>query len=200
MDDVARLRLRLVSTSESPSLEGLLQAAGRGDRDAFAQLFDDVSPLVYGLVLRVVRDPSLAEDVSQETLVEVWRRAPLFDAQRGSARSFVARIAHARAVDRVRAEQAHRDRNERDAARTPDTTEPPAADTVTSRHEAAAVREALRDLTETQRQAVTLAFYDGRTHREVAELLDLPLGTAKTRIRDGLIKLRDTLQHQGWTP
>ncbi len=199
MDDVARLRLRLVSPSEAPSLDGLLQATGRGDRAAFDQLYDEVSGLVYGLVLRVVRDPSLAEDVSQEALVEIWRRAPLFDVQRGSARSFVARIAHARAVDRVRSEQAHRDRNERDFARTPETTEPAAAETVTALHEAAAIRDALRNLTQTQRQAVTLAFYDGRTHREVAELLDIPLGTAKTRIRDGLIKLRDTLQEQGWT-
>ncbi len=197
MDSVARLRL--VRSDSGLALEQLLERAGRGDRDAFSRVYDQIAGLVYGLVLKVVRDPSMAEDVSQEALVEVWRRAPLFDPDRGSARSWVCRIAHSRAVDRVRSEQAHRDRTERHARSTSEEHEPSPADTIDLRDDAEVVHAALDGLTDAQRQAVTLAFFDGRTHTEVAELLDIPLGTAKTRIRDGLIKLRDSLTNQGWT-
>lgn len=189
----ARAPLRAIPT-EPDDGELLIQTA-RGNRAAFSQLYDLMMPLVFGISRRVVRDPAQAEEVAQEAMVEVWRTATRFDAERGSARTFVATIAHRRAVDRVRSEQAARRRDHDDATRS---VEPPDADTDPGTAMVAAiernqVRVALDRLTDIQREAIVLAFYDGRTHSEVAAILDVPLGTVKTRIRDGLIRLRDSM-------
>jgi RNA polymerase sigma-70 factor (ECF subfamily) len=167
---------------------------GRGDRAAFAELYQSMADTVYGTARRVARDPGFAEDIAQEVLVEVWRQAPRFDPSRGSAPSWIATIAHRRAVDRVRSEQSRRDRQER-AGRVGverDTEGP--AEAAVAGAERDTLLAALSALTDAQREAVTLAFCEGRTHREIAELLNLPLGTVKTRIRDGLIKLRDSVR------
>jgi len=171
----------------------LLRAVARGDEQAFGKLYDLVAARVYGLIRRVLRDPAQAEEVAQEVLVEVWRTAGRFDDSRGSATSWVFTIAHRRAVDRVRSEQASADRTVRVGAASMDTPYDEVVDEVAGRLERQQVRRCLDDLTELQRQAVTLAYYRGHSYREVADLLETPLPTVKTRMRDGLIRLRDCL-------
>ena len=180
--------------SRAERVAALLVQTGRGSAPAFERLFDVMSPSVYGVALRVVRDPHLAEDVAQEALVEVWRLAPRYRPDAGQAVSWILTIAHRRAIDRVRSEQAHRERTAGFAASAPG---PGGADPETvveamhNEWEAARVRAGLAALTPLQREAIELAYYKGYTHREVAEALDVPLGTGKARLRDGLIKLRD---------
>jgi len=171
----------------------LLLAVARGDELAFEQLFDLVSPAVHGIVLQVVRDPAQSEEVTQEVLLEVWRTATRFDPALGSARAWVLTMARRRAVDRVRAAQASIDRDAAAGARGLERDVDVVAEAVEVRLEQQQVRRCLDGLTQLQREAVTMAFYRGHTHREVAELLDVPLGTVKTRLRDGLIRLRDCL-------
>lgn len=177
-----------------PDLEALLARVAGGDEGAFAQLYDALGPLVYGLAKRVVRDANLAEDITQEAFTEVWRRAPRFDPARGSARAWVTTIAHRRAVDRVRREEAGRSREQRDAARNQPVADASPVEIVLLNEERSELHLALGHLSPLQREAVALAFLGGHTHREVAELLDLPLGTAKTRIRDGLLRLRGHME------
>jgi RNA polymerase sigma-70 factor (ECF subfamily) len=152
---------------------------------------------VYGLIRRVLRDPAQAEEVTQEVLVEVWRTAARFDVSGGSATSWVFTIAHRRAVDRVRAEQAAAVRTMRAGAEAIDTPYDEVADEVAGRLERQHVRRCLDDLTDLQRQVVTMAYYQGHSYPQVAELLQTPLGTVKTRMRDGLIRLRDCLGVEG---
>ncbi|WP_431783597.1 sigma-70 family RNA polymerase sigma factor [Streptomyces chumphonensis] len=176
-----------------PDLQELMGAVARGDSDAFAGVYDRVAGPVLGLVRSVLRDPAQAEEVTQEVLVEVWRRAAHFQPEKGSAMAWIMTMAHRRAVDRVRSAQAATDREEKAAllARTPAFDE--VTEQVEARLEREQVRRCLRTLTERQRESVTLAYYRGLTYREVAELLALPLGTVKTRLRDGLIRMRDCL-------
>ncbi|MFP5309772.1 MAG: ECF RNA polymerase sigma factor SigK [Actinomycetes bacterium] len=175
------------------SPEELLVRVARGDQEAFAALYDRMSGQVYGVVRRVVRDPARSEEVTQEVLVEVWRTATRFDPDRGNASTWMLTMAHRRAIDCVRSVQASRDRDERIGHR--DRVRPfdEVSEEVETRAEHAQVREALSALTDLQREAVELAYYGGYTYREVAELLDAPLGTIKTRMRDGLIRLRDAM-------
>ena len=170
----------------------LLSLAGRGDQSAFAELYDQLAPLLYGVVLKVVRDPSQSEEVTQEAFIELWRLAPRYDASRGSVRSWVVTLAHRRAIDRVRSEQASRDRTEREAHKRPIQSSD-VAEQVVANIDGTRVRKALERLTEMQRQAVELAYFGGHSYREVALLLDVAEGTIKTRIRDGMIRLRDEL-------
>ena len=170
----------------------LLRRAGRGDQSAFAELYDALSPLVYGVVLKVVRDPSQAEEVAQEVFVELWRLAARFDGTKGSAKSGAATLAHRRAIDRVRSEQAARVRQDRDANQVVREHDVVAAE-VESSLDQVRVRRALTQLSELQREAVELAYFGGHTYREVAVLLDVAEGTVKSRIRDGMIRLRDEL-------
>ena len=171
----------------------LLRRAGRGDQSAFAELYDALSPLVYGVVLKVVRDPSHAEEVSQEVFVELWRLAARFDGTKGSAKSWAATLAHRRAIDRVRSEQASRTRQDRDANQAVQVDHDVVVAEVESTFEQLRVRRALGQLSELQREAVELAYFGGHTYREVAVLLDVAEGTVKSRIRDGMIRLRDEL-------
>ncbi|MEJ5915672.1 ECF RNA polymerase sigma factor SigK [Pseudokineococcus sp. 1T1Z-3] len=186
------------SRSEEPegstdALGALLRRVARGDEQAFEALYDAVAGPVYGVVLRVLRDPAQSEEVTQEVMVEVWRQAPRYDAERGSARGWVLTVAHRRAVDRVRSAQASTDREDKVAARDHDRAFDVVAEEVEHRLEAERVRRSLDVLTDLQRESVELAYYGGYTHRQVAEILGIPLGTVKTRLRDGLIRLRDEM-------
>jgi RNA polymerase sigma-70 factor (ECF subfamily) len=173
-------------------LGALLKRAGRGDQQAFGELYDELSPLVYGVVLKVVRDPSQSEEVTQEVFVELWRLATRYDVGRGSVRSWASTVAHRRAIDRVRSEQSSRDRVERQATHAT-TDHDDVVASVESNLDQVRVRRALAQLSSLQREAVELAYFGGHTYREVAVLLDVAEGTVKTRIRDGMIRLRDEL-------
>jgi RNA polymerase sigma-70 factor, ECF subfamily len=175
------------------ALEAVVSRVARGDEAAFEELFRRTAGSVLGLVRRVLRDPAQSEEVAQEVMVEVWRSATRFDPSRGSATSWIMTMAHARAVDRVRSAQSARDREERVGRRETVREYDEVAEEVEVRMEQQAVRSCLGGLTDLQRESVQLAYYGGYTYREVAELLDVPLGTVKTRLRDGLIRLRDCL-------
>lgn len=178
---------------DSVDADALLPLVARGDQKAFEELYGLVSGPVYGLVRRVLRDPAQSEEVVQEVLLELWRTAARYDPARGSALSWILTLAHRRAVDRVRSARAASDREQRVAQRA----ETPAFDQVAEEVEGSLerewVRRCLERLTDLQHQAVTLAYYDGYTYREVARRLSVPLGTVKTRMRDGLLRLRDCL-------
>ncbi|MEV7992322.1 sigma-70 family RNA polymerase sigma factor [Streptomyces sp. NPDC086077] len=170
----------------------LIRVAG-GDQMAFEELYALVSGPVFGLVKRVVRDAAQSEEVAQEVLLELWRSAARFDPARGSALSWVLTLAHRRAVDRVRSARAAGEREQREALRFGTPAFDQVAEEVEAGLEREWVRRCLNRLTALQRESVTLAYYDGYTYREVAERLSLPLGTVKTRMRDGLTRLRECL-------
>lgn len=176
-----------------PDLAELLRLSGRGDEAAFARLYDAIAARAFGLAVRVVRDPAQAEEVTQEAFMEIWRTASRYDRERGSAVSWILTLVHRRAVDRVRSAEASTRRDtayhQSNVAVEHDST----AEAAHASMEARRVRQALGSLTEVQREALELAYFKGYTHTEVASMLDLPVGTAKTRIRDGLIRLRDTM-------
>jgi RNA polymerase sigma-70 factor (ECF subfamily) len=173
-------------------LAGLLALVARGDQGAFAAVYDRSAAQVFGLVRRVIRDPGQSEEVTQEVMLEVWRSASRFDPHRGSAMAWLMTLAHRRAVDRIRSGQAAAERELRVAAATgPDYDV--VSEEVETRLDAQRVRRCLDSLTDLQRESVTLAYYGGYTYREVASLLGVATGTVKTRMRDGLIRLRDCL-------
>jgi len=191
MDEMGARRNKIRLVSSTPDASALLIQVARGDRSAFSDFYDLVIDRVYGIARKVIRDPEMAEEVTQEVMVEVWRKASSFDSTKGSATAWVCTIAHRRAVDRVRSEQSRRNREANSFVH--DADDAAVDEAVIEAEEQSQVGSAMSALTFEQREALNLAFYDGRTHTEVAEILEIPLGTAKTRIRDGLIKLRDAV-------
>jgi len=180
------------AVSATAELSALLMQTSRGDERAFAALYDRVAGLVLGLARRVVRDPALAEEVAQEVFVQVWQSAHRFDPAKGTAKTWILTLTHRRAVDAVRRDQSASDREARyDWTGGPDYDA--VADEVTTRFEHEQVRRCLGSLTDVQREAVTMAYYRGYTYAEVATLLKANPATVKTRMRDGLIRLRDCL-------
>jgi RNA polymerase sigma-70 factor (ECF subfamily) len=178
---------------EQAALGEALTLVARGDLEAFDHVYREMAGAVFGLARRVLRDPAQAEEVAQEVMVEVWRTASRFDSAKGSPRAWMLTIAHRRAVDRVRAEQSAHDREVKHAAKSAEIEFDEVSETVEARLEAQRVRHCLGGLTDLQRESVTLAYYGGYTYPQVAELLGAPLGTVKTRMRDGLTRLRDCL-------
>ncbi|MFF5184611.1 sigma-70 family RNA polymerase sigma factor [Streptomyces sp. NPDC000345] len=176
-----------------PDLDEVMGAVALGDQSAFAVLFDAVAAPVLGVAHAVLRDRAQSEEVAQEVLVEVWRTAPRYRPERGTAVNWVLTLAHRRAVDRVRSAQAAAAREHRAGLRDRMPEYDEVTEQVEARLEREQVRRCLRTLTEIQREAVELAYYRGMTYRQVAETLSVPLGTVKTRLRDGLIRLRDCL-------
>jgi RNA polymerase sigma-70 factor (ECF subfamily) len=174
-------------------LNALLTLVGRGDQVAFESVYDQVAAPVFGLIRRVLRDSAQAEEVAQEALLEVWRTAARFDPARGAALAWVMTIAHRRAVDRVRSATAAAERETMAATAAPGIPVDEVAEAVESSLEAERVRRCLDGLSELQRQSITLAYYSGYTYPQVASTLKVALGTVKTRIRDGLKRLRDCL-------
>ncbi len=196
---IARLAPRRRPPRVSPVLEleadneQLLRSAGGGDQDAFARLYDRLVSRVVGVALRVLRDRSLAEEVAQEVMVEVWHKAGRFDPARGTASGWITTLAHRRAVDRVRSEQAGRDRDERVSRRDTPRAFDAVADEVEVRLDHGQVRRALDELTARQREAIELAYFSGHTYREVARVLQVPEGIAKSRLRDAMQRLHHAL-------
>ena len=179
--------------SPAPDLVDMLKACGRGDQAAFARLYDATSSRVVGLAVRVVRDPAQAEEVAQEAFLEIWKTSGRFDPAKGSPLAWLLTIVHRKAVDRVRSAEASTRRDTTYHQRNQPVEHDSTAETATASLEARRVRQALASLTPVQREALELAYFGGYTHTEGATMLDLPVGTAKTRIRDGLIRLRDTM-------
>lgn len=174
----------------------LLRAVARGDEAAFARVYDRYAPILLGLMLRILRSRPEAEDVLQEVFLQVWQQARSFDPARGRVFTWLATLARSRAIDRLRAV----DSRERAAQRSAEDGQPPAemqgwADEEAIRAERAeAVRIALAELPEEQRQVLVLAYLDGMSQSEIAAARNQPLGTVKTRTRTGLKKLSDALR------
>ncbi|MGH8904523.1 MAG: sigma-70 family RNA polymerase sigma factor [Egibacteraceae bacterium] len=170
------------TTEQGQRVEALLSRLAAGDQAAFAVLYEQVAGQVYGLVNQILGCSSQSEEVATEILLEVWRAAPRYDPSRGSGRVWILAIAHRWAVDQVRREHDARDRRAVVALQD------------NGRFDAVAeVRAAFDQLTAAQRETVELAYYGGYTYPEVAELLDAPLDTVTSRMRDGLIHLRGVL-------
>lgn len=165
----------------------------RGDQQAFAVVYDELAPKIFGLVKRILRDPAMSEEVTQEVFVEIWQQAERFDPDRASVAAWTLTIARRRAVDRVRREQSQRNRTEALAGQRDDVVNEPGQQVVDGL-EAGAVRDALAQLPDDQRDVLVLSFLEGMAHADIAERLQLPLGTVKGRVRGGLKKLRAELE------
>lgn len=177
-----------MSAAAQLALEELLARVADGDREAFSHFYDRIIGTVFGLAKMIVRDPARAEEIAHDVMLEVWAKAGTFRPERGSARAWVATITRRRAIDVVRSEEASRARDSR-AVQPEAVAGDPVADHVADEEERERVRSGLRQLTDLQREAIELAFFAGLTYPQVAQRLDVPLGTVKTRMRDGLIRL-----------
>ena len=173
--------------------QALLERVAQGDQQAFSDLYDLVAPRVFGLVKRLLRDHAQSEEVTQEIFLEIWQTATRFDPNKGGATTWILTMTHRRAVDRVRSSQSSRDRDTRIGIRDHKVDYDDVSETIEIRIEHERVEKAMTRLTELQRQAVSLAYYGGYSHSEVAAMLSVPIGTVKTRLRDGMIRLRDEL-------
>lgn len=180
-------------TVENERLAELVSAAARGHEDAFAELYDLTSSRVYGVILRVLRSADHAAEVTQEVYVEVWRQSARYAPGRGSVLGWMTTMAHRRAVDRVRSVSSDVARDEKYAVKSAGREVDVVWDGVEQKLDVERVRKGMASLTAIQREALTLAYFGGYTQSQVAQLLKLPLGTVKTRMRDGLIGLRDAL-------
>src|SRR5215468_12069158 len=192
---MSSLEIRQRPPAPASDLAALLGRVARGDHRAFELVYAELAAPVYGLVRQVLRDPAQSEEVAQEVLLEVWRTASRYDPDRGSAAAWALTIAHRRAVDRVRAENACARREQK--AADPAAGEHDVAEVVAATLEQQRVRRCLDGLTELQRESIKLAYYGGYSYPQVATLLGVALGTVKTRIRDGLIRMRDCLGVSG---
>ncbi|MCZ2404603.1 ECF RNA polymerase sigma factor SigK [Paenarthrobacter sp. Z7-10] len=175
-------------------LVGLIKLTAEGDQSAFARLYHLTAKRVYGMARRVLIDAELAEDTTQEVSLQVWQSAAKFDPAAGSPLAWLMTIAHRRAVDKVRSTQSSTNREARYGATSQVIEHDDVVDTVTGQMEAESVVQCLDTLTQTQQESVKLAYYGGLTYREVAEKLGAAVPTIKSRIRDGLLRLKNCLE------
>ena len=189
MTRISRQSAATIVATTTPS-ERLLAHIAHGDRGAFAELYDRYASAVYGACLRVLREPHAAEDAAQEAFAAIWRHAGAFDAGRGAAGAWIGRVARNAALDANRRRALRATAPEVDPV---DDRENP-EDLAVAADEAFRLRMALETLPERERTVLTLAYTDGLTQSEIAERLDLPLGTVKTRTRSGLARLADQLE------
>lgn len=182
-----------VESVEPESVDNLLSRVSRGDQQAFSEFYDLLAPRMLGLIRRLLIDHAQSEEVTQEVFLEIWQSARRFDPNKGGATAWVMTMAHRRAIDRIRSAQASRNRDTRIGIRDYDSAYDDVADTVEVRVEHERVEAAMGALSDVQRQAVCLAYYGGFSHSEIAEKVEVPIGTVKTRLRDGMIRLRDEL-------
>lgn len=181
-------------TERGDQADALLERVAQGDEQAFAELYDAWAGRLLALIIRIVVDRAQSEEVLQEVMLEAWRRAPSFDPARGTGRAWLVTMARHRAIDRVRAAQAARDREDAWQGYLPDTDVTVAE--VEDRMEASRVRQALDAVGEPHRTTIALAYFTGLTHTEIAQRMGVPLGTVKSRIRDGMAKMRTHLGGQ----
>lgn len=167
-----------------------------GEEGALGEVYDQFSSFVLGLAQRVIGDARAAEDVSQEVFLHIWEHPEAFDPERGSLRTWLGTLAHRRAVDHVRREEARRRRAQRESSRRP-THIPDVEEMATAMVQAEKVRNALDVLPEEQRRCIQLAYFGGKTYRQVAQVLGIPEGTAKSRLRLGLRRIAEALEHEG---
>ena len=180
-------------SAENLRLAELIARSSRGQEEAFAELYDLTSARIYSVILRVLRSPDHSAEVTQEVFVEVWRQSARYAPDKGSVMGWMTTMAHRRAVDRVRSVSSETARDEKYAYTGTEREVDHVWDGVEQRLDVERVRKGMASLTQIQREALTLAYFGGYTQSQVAQLLKLPLGTVKTRIRDGLIGLRDAL-------
>ncbi len=183
------------TSDDSPSLEVLLGRVAAGDHAAYDRLFAQAAALVHSVARHTVRDPVRAQEVAQDSMLLLWTNAARFDPRRGSARSWIATLTHRRAVDAVRHDQASTDRELR-YPWTEQASGDPVADEVVLRSEHAEIRHCLDALTELQRQAVVLAYYEGHSYADIAACTSGSVSAVKTRVRDAMIRLRGCLNTQ----
>ena len=179
--------------AEATQLAELMSRCARGHEDAFTELYDLTSTRIYSIILRVLRSPDHTAEVTQEVYVEIWRQSARYAPDKGSVIGWMTTMAHRRAVDRVRSVTSEAARDERYSFTGIERDVDVVWDSVAQQFDVERVRRGMASLTAIQREALTLAYFGGYTQSQVAQLLKLPLGTVKTRIRDGLIGLRDAL-------
>ena len=182
---------------ESVDLDSLLDGVRAGDKAAFSALYDAIAPQVLGLATHILRDQAQAEEVTQEVLVEVWQKAHTFDPGRGSAKSWVLRLAKSRSIDRLRSWRSAQARDTEDFNLQLTTWVAPAEEEAEQRLESQELQELIDSIGEPHRSALMLAYFGEYTHQEIADATGVALGTAKTRVRDGLQKLRKAVTLKG---
>jgi len=182
------------SLARTPELADLLERTAARDRAAFAALYDATNARVYGLILRVIRDPGYAEETLQEVYLQVWQNAHNYRPDMGSVVSWMLTIGHRRAVDRVRSEEASSRRGTEYSVSNSVTPSDEVVESVVTREDRREVIKCLGTLTDTQRESIELSYYGGLSYPQVAERLKAGLPTVKSRIRDGLRRLRTCLE------
>lgn len=185
---------------ESATDDGLVRRVHGRDPDALDEVYQRYSRAVHSLAYRIVSDRAMAEDVTQDVFLKLWRQPDSYNPERGSLGSWLLSVAHNRAIDvlrRRRVRDEHPLPETRDMAEVLSDGGPDLGDTASLKEAAAAVRRALLQIPANQREAIEMAFFQGKTHVEIAEELGEPLGTAKTRIRLGMRKLRSILEQEG---